>query len=67
MRRIEKKFFHDGELKGLREVLLRLLGRAGIPLSEEERARILACTDPETLERWTENVIGAKTAADVLS
>jgi len=39
----------------------------GIPLAEGESARIQACTDAETLERWTENVIGAKTAADVLS
>ena len=36
-------------------------------LTEEERARVLACADPATLERWVENVLGAKTAADVLS
>jgi len=58
---------NEGELKGLRDVLLRLLARAGIPLTEEERVRIQACTDPATLDRWVENVLGAKTAADVLS
>jgi len=47
--------------------LLRLLARAGIPLTEEDRGRIQACTDPATLNRWVENVLGAKTAADVLS
>lgn len=30
----------DGELKGLREALLRLVDRAGIPLTEDDRARI---------------------------
>jgi hypothetical protein len=31
------------------------------------RARIQACTDIATLDRWIENVLGAKTAAEVLS
>ncbi|WP_437580599.1 hypothetical protein [Sorangium sp. So ce887] len=62
----ERKGFHDGELKGKRDVLLRLLARAGIALSDEQRDRILACEDGATLDRWAENVLGAKTAADVL-
>jgi hypothetical protein len=36
-------------------------------LTEDDRARIQACEDPATLDRWIENVLGAKTAADVLS
>jgi hypothetical protein len=74
----EQKGFHDGELKGkldglregkldgLREVLLRLLSRAQIAISEDDRARIDACADPATLDRWIENVLGAKTAGEVL-
>ena len=57
----------DGELKGKRDALLRLLARAGITLTEDARARIQACNDTATLDRWVENVLGAKTAADVLS
>ncbi len=56
-----------GEIKGKRGTLLRLLARARITLTEEERARIGTCTDAATLDRWAENVIGAKTAAEVLS
>jgi hypothetical protein len=56
-----------GELKGKRDALLRLVTRAGIVLAEDDRARIFACMDPATLEQWVENVLGAKTAADVLS
>ncbi len=57
----------EGKLDGLRDALLRLLARAGIALTEDDRARIQACTDTAILDTWIENVIGAKTAADVLS
>ena len=55
-----------GKLDGLREALLRLLSRAEIPISEDDRARIDACADAATLDRWIENVLGAKTAGEVL-
>jgi hypothetical protein len=63
----ELEGFRDGELEGLRGALLRLIARAGISLTEEDRARIQACDDTATLDRWVENVLEAKTAADVLS
>ena len=57
----------EGEVKGKRDTLLRLLARAGIALTESESARIQACSDSATLDRWVDNVLGAKTAAEVLS
>jgi hypothetical protein len=63
----ELKGLREGKLDGLREALLRLLARAGIALDDEDRMRIEACTDPATLDRWIENVLGAKTAGEVLS
>ena len=57
----------EGKLDGLRNALIRLLARAGIALTEDDRARIQSCTDPAILDRWVENVLGAKTATDVLS
>jgi hypothetical protein len=61
----------EGKLEGIREgkrdALLRLLTRAGIALTEDERARIHECADPALLDRWMDNVLGAKTAADVLA
>jgi hypothetical protein len=56
----------DGRLDGLREALLRLMTRAGLTLTEDDRARIQACNDPTVLDQWVDNVLGAKTAADVL-
>ena len=57
----------EGRLEGKRDALLRLLAHARIALTEDELARIRACTDAALLDRWVENVLGAKTAADVLS
>jgi predicted transposase/invertase (TIGR01784 family) len=57
----------EGELKARRDTLLRFLVRTGIALTEEDHDRIQACTDAATLDRWIDNVFGAKSAADVLS
>lgn len=62
-----QQIFERGAREGKRDALLRLLARAGIALNETERARIEACTDPDTLDHWIDNVIGAKTANDVLA
>ncbi|AGP38392.1 Yae1 family protein [Sorangium cellulosum] len=67
MREGELKGMREGELKGKRDTLLRLLARAGIVPTEDESARIQACTDIAILDRWIDNVLGAKTAAEVLS
>ena len=55
-----------GKLEGKREVLLRLIGRAGITLSDDDRARIQSCTDAAILDQWVDNVSAGKSAADVL-
>jgi predicted transposase/invertase (TIGR01784 family) len=57
----------EGIIEGKRGTLLRLLTRAGIALTEVDRARIQACTDAGTLDRWIDNVLGARTASDVFS
>ncbi len=67
LREGELKGLREGKLDGLRDALLRLLARAGITLTEDDHTRIQACTDAATLDRWVENVLGAKTAADVFS
>jgi hypothetical protein len=56
-----------GKLEAKRDAVLRLLMRAGITLTDDERARILTCADPATLDRWFDNALGAKSAADVLT
>ena len=57
----------EGELRGKRDALARFLTRTGIALEEDDRARILACSDAAILDAWLDRVVGATTAADVLA
>jgi len=57
----------EGEVKAKREAVYRLLLRAGLAVTDDDRARIEACTDPATLDRWFDNVLGARSTADVLA
>jgi hypothetical protein len=57
----------EGRLDGSRQTLLRLLARAGIAITAEERSRILSCDDVTLLDRWIDNILSAKTADDVLA
>ena len=65
----EAKGLHDGEIKGevknLRDVLLRGVMRRGLVLTDEQEARIRACNDRATLDRWFDNVFDAKTADEL--
>jgi hypothetical protein len=54
-----------GRAEGLKAALLKLIARAGFTLGEEEQARIAGCDDPAVLDRWVDNAIGAKTAAEL--
>jgi predicted transposase/invertase (TIGR01784 family) len=62
-----KEGHQSGLLEGKRDTLLRLLSRARIALSDEGRARIAACEDATTLDRWCENILGAKTIDEVIA
>jgi predicted transposase/invertase (TIGR01784 family) len=57
----------EGKLEGKREMLLRLFTRAGIALTDDDRARIRGCADTTALDRWVDNILRAKTASDVFS
>jgi hypothetical protein len=57
----------EGLVEGKRDTLLRLLARVGLRLTQAEQERITTCTDLATLDRWFDNALAAKTAADVFS
>jgi hypothetical protein len=60
-----KKGQAEGEAKGKAESVLRILAAKGLSVSEEERKTILACTDHDTLNRWLEQALNAKTTAEL--
>jgi len=44
-----------------------VLGARGIALADDLRARILACSDLDQLDRWLTRAATAESAADVVS
>ena len=50
----------DGLCEGKLEALHRLFARAGIALTDDDRARIQSCADASTLDRWVDNVLVRK-------
>lgn len=61
----EAKGEAKGELKATRELLLRLVERVGLTLSDGARAHIDACQSADTLRGYVDDVLSAKTGADV--
>lgn len=61
-----EKGMEMGRLAEARAVLRRLLVRRQLALGVDELARIEACDDLATLERWLEQSLSAETAADAL-
>jgi predicted transposase/invertase (TIGR01784 family) len=57
----------EGRIEAKRDAVLHLLTRAGIVLTGDDPARILACADVATLDRWFDNALGAKTITEVLT
>jgi hypothetical protein len=49
-----------------RSALRRVLARRKLALSAADEARINACTDLPTLERWHEQAVEAQSAAEAL-
>ena len=55
-----------GKAQGMAESILAFLAARGIPVSETVRARILGCTDADTLDTWIRRAAVASTAAAVV-
>jgi hypothetical protein len=58
----------DGlHVRARRDSLFGCLAQAGFSLAEDDRARILACEEIETLDRWSRNISEAETIEEVFS
>jgi len=60
------KGIEAGRLQQARASLLRVLTRRALPLTEDERARVEACDDPEALARWLDQAVDARSAGEAL-
>ncbi|KYF86930.1 hypothetical protein BE20_25435 [Sorangium cellulosum] len=57
----------EAAMAGLREALLAALAMRDIPCPDEARARLLACQDPATLQRWLLRAMSARSLDEVLA
>ncbi|MEV5889859.1 hypothetical protein [Nonomuraea fuscirosea] len=56
-----------GEALGEAESILKILNKRGIPVTDEARERILACTDTTILDAWLDRALTATSIDEVLS
>jgi hypothetical protein len=56
----------EGRLIGARNAVRRVLARRALPLDAEDAARLDACTDLATLERWLDQAVAAASTAEAL-
>ncbi len=57
----------EGKAEGKVGALLSILDVRGIELSQEERDRVLACSDVDVLDAWIKRAVNAKDAAEVFA
>jgi hypothetical protein len=57
----QRRSFAEGQARAI----VRILERRGVPLSAEQRERILGCSDIATLEAWLDRVITAGSVEEV--
>ena len=55
-----------GKAEALAAVLLKVFAGRGLTVSDGQRARILACTDPATLDRWVDAAFQARSVEEVV-
>jgi hypothetical protein len=63
---VREELLGEGRLEGERSSLRRVLARRRLPLTAEDGARIDACTELATLERWLEQAVDAASTAEAL-
>ncbi len=56
-----------GKAEGKADALLAVLAARALPLSEEQRQRILACRDLVQLDRWIARAVSVTTAAELFA
>ena len=56
----------EGKAEGKAEAILAVLAARGVAIDPETRARIAACADNDTLDRWIARAVTAVTAEDVV-
>jgi hypothetical protein len=62
----QRRNYERGRAKGKADAVLKILTRRGLTPSADQRRRIVACTDPATLDRWLDRSLSASSVDDLL-
>jgi hypothetical protein len=65
MRELDAKRRAEAEARGEAKALLRVLELRGLSVSAKQRERVLACTDPATLDEWLARAVTAESTEGV--
>lgn len=65
--RIHDQGIAEGKAEGKAEAVLQLLGARGLTASEQERRRVMSCTDLAQVTLWFDRALTARTAAEVFA
>lgn len=57
----------EGKAEGKAEGVLQVLDARGIAVSEEQKARILACTDIAVLDRWIRRAVSVSSTEELFA
>jgi hypothetical protein len=57
----------EGMVEGKADTILAILAARGLSVSDDQRARILACADQPTLNRWIDKLLLASSTAELLA
>ncbi len=56
----------EGKIEGKIDSLLELLSHRGLRVTDDQRRRITACSDPATLDRWFTHALSAASVDSLL-
>jgi hypothetical protein len=60
-----REFEDEARAENEAKSILRIAAKRGIALTDEERERVLGCTDLETLNRWFDAALDATSADEI--
>ena len=61
------KAYAEAYARGAAKSVLRVVDKRGVGLTAEQREHVLGCTDLETLTRWLDAAIDAKSADEIFA
>ena len=62
----QRRSFAEGKAQGIAEALLKILGKRGLVVTEDEQRRIEACSDPAVLDGWLDRALTATSVNELL-